>query len=538
MTGAGRPRRSSLALVLGFVAVCGIAVPAGIKAASPLAQTQQAASVAAAANRGDLREVRSLVEAGADVNAARGDGMTALHWAALDGRTEMAVVLLEAGAVPDATTRIGGYTPLHLAARAGHGALVRRLLGAGASATAGTAAETGGAGALHFAAQSGSVEAVRALLGHGAGVNVREESWGQTPLMFAAAAGRTDAIRALLAGGADPTVSSKVLDVPARLVADQADRAHRNARVGAVADPYADGEPEPPPVDPPVRILPALPTSVPSLPAAPVAVPTELPGADALRRPVEEPEPLTYAELVGGQGGLTPLLHAVREGHRDAALALIEGGAPINQTSAGDNTSPLLIAMVNGHFDLGLELLGLGADPNVASDAGTTPLFAAINTHWAPKSRYPQQHAYRNQVASYLDVARALLDAGADPNARLARHLWYMSFNFDLLRVDTRGATPFWRAAYALDVDAMRWSCFGNGEPIRPWLPWSCRNARGAGSRTPAQIPPGSRPYLWTAPPCIPSMRRPGSVTGRGSPPTRTGMCPTAGYPPFDTWWR
>jgi ankyrin repeat protein len=50
----------------------------------------------------------------------------------------------------------------------------------------------------------------------------------------------------------------------------------------------------------------------------------------------------------------------------------------------------------------------------------------------------------------------ALLRAGADPNARLYKHLWYMSYNFDLLRVNTTGATPFWRAAYATDVPAMR----------------------------------------------------------------------------------
>ena len=46
----------------------------------------------------------------------------------------------------------------------------------------------------------------------------------------------------------------------------------------------------------------------------------------------------------------------------------------------------------------------------------------------------------------------ALLKAGADPNARLTKHLWYMSYNFDLLGVNTTGATPFWRAAYGTDV--------------------------------------------------------------------------------------
>ena len=40
----------------------------------------------------------------------------------------------------------------------------------------------------------------------------------------------------------------------------------------------------------------------------------------------------------------------------------------------------------------------------------------------------------------------ALLEAKADPNARLKRSLWYTTYNRDNLRVDFNGATPFWRA--------------------------------------------------------------------------------------------
>ncbi len=43
--------------------------------------------VADAAMRGDANAVKSLLEQGADVNAPQGDGMTALHWAALKNRS-------------------------------------------------------------------------------------------------------------------------------------------------------------------------------------------------------------------------------------------------------------------------------------------------------------------------------------------------------------------------------------------------------------------------------------------------------------------
>ena len=68
--------------------------------------------------------MRALLKQGADVNAAQGDGMTALHWAASNGDPELAQMLLYAGANVRATTRINGYTPLFLASREGHAQVV------------------------------------------------------------------------------------------------------------------------------------------------------------------------------------------------------------------------------------------------------------------------------------------------------------------------------------------------------------------------------------------------------------------------------
>ena len=68
--------------------------------------------------------MRALVKDGKDVNAAQGDGMTALHWAAMHGDADLATTLLYAGANVRATTRLGGYTALHLAAQAGEAAAI------------------------------------------------------------------------------------------------------------------------------------------------------------------------------------------------------------------------------------------------------------------------------------------------------------------------------------------------------------------------------------------------------------------------------
>src|SRR4249920_2448408 len=88
--------------------------------------------VADAAMKGDRDAVRALLKQGADVSAAKGDGMTALHFAAERGDAAMTEMLVYAGANVGAVTRIGHYTPLHIASRSGNAAVVQALLTAGA----------------------------------------------------------------------------------------------------------------------------------------------------------------------------------------------------------------------------------------------------------------------------------------------------------------------------------------------------------------------------------------------------------------------
>ena len=395
------------------------------------AQTSRSAVADAAMAKDDAR-LRQLLKGGADANAAQGDGMTALHWAAMHGDGAMTDMLLLAGANARATTRIGGFTPLHLASQGGRAGAVVPLIKGGAVVDARTAT---GATALMLAAASGNADVVRAVLDGGADVNSVEAAHGQSALMFAASLGRAEAARLLLAKGADPALQSAVVDLSNVSVPEEdlqeSIRLAQNARSAEAAKGEGSA------------------TSMPTLAARPAsaAKSTDVPGVS---------RPFKYNELIGKHGGLTALHFAARQGAADTVHALVEGGAAVNALSGGDRTSPMLIAAVNGHYDLVLYLLGKGADPNLTSDAGMSPLYAVLNVQWASKAFYPQPRAYLQQQASYLDVMSALLDKGADPNARLQRKIWYTQYNFDLLRTDDTGATPFWRAAYASDLDAMR----------------------------------------------------------------------------------
>jgi ankyrin repeat protein len=114
-----------------------------------------------------------------------------------------------------------------------------------------------------------------------------------------------------------------------------------------------------------------------------------------------------------------------------------------------------MLAVINGRFDLAMYLLDRGADPKITTAAGGTPLYRVVDLKWAPKSFYPQPDI-RQQRVSHLDLMKALLDKGANPNVRLVRGLWYTTYGFDLDALDPAGATPFWRASQAGDVEAMR----------------------------------------------------------------------------------
>lgn len=401
------------------------------------------APVADAAMNGDLDAVRQLLRDGADVNAAHGDGMSALHWAAERGSPELTEMLLYAGASIDAVTRIGEYTPLHIASRNGQLAVVSVLVAAGADVHART--DPGGTTPVHVAARGGNAEVVTALIAAGADPDAREAEWQQTPLIFAAAWNRVEAIQALLDGGADPNLAAESMDLAAQRPIDVA----ANRRQANVLKAFTnDGE--------------WLPSSSQVQAAVRAARQVYETGIDEDEEPEEEDENQFRRgpPNITSKGGLTPLLHAARQGHLESMEVLLDGGSDIDQVGGGDGTSPLLIATINGQFDAAMLLLDRGADANIASTLnGVTPLWATVNSEWQPRTRFPQPQERGRQQFGYLETMEALLEAGADANHRITMHPWYMVYtgcgNGNCGLIDTNGGTAFLRAAYATDVNAM-----------------------------------------------------------------------------------
>lgn len=136
-----------------------------------------------AAANGDLERVRALLKDDPDLVLSKDDkGYTPLHWAAKNGHTDVARLLLVNKAEINAKTNIG-WTPLHEAADGGHKDLVEFLLANKANVNERTYR---GYTALHFAASKGYMDVVGLLLGYGANVNARS-NLGATPLQVAMA---------------------------------------------------------------------------------------------------------------------------------------------------------------------------------------------------------------------------------------------------------------------------------------------------------------------------------------------------------------
>jgi ankyrin repeat protein len=409
--------------------------------------------VADAAMRRDDAEVRRLVKEGADVNSAQADGATALHWAAYYGDVDLASMLLQSGAASTASRE--GSTPLWLAASHGDAKMIEALLKGGADANE---ALPLGRRPLMLAARAGSVEGVRVLLEHGADANAKEDERGTNALMQAADQGHADVIKVLVEHGADVTAGSAPVFRDGRTAAlgksGDPREAVRHQLIAILCD-------QPSPDLSKLRELVSAVGGEDALLAGTDATPSGGNGAakpggapcnvqrDELgfvftngprRRPPKEPD--------GGE--LTPLVYAARSGSIDSARVLLEAGADVNQVTRYGWTA-LLAATQNQNYQLGKFLIEHGADVNIANKGGWTPLYLATDNRNIEGGDYPTPTPDMND----LQYIKLLLDAGADPNARMTESTETRTV-FTNQWLDEDGATAFLRASQSGDVELMK----------------------------------------------------------------------------------
>jgi hypothetical protein len=152
---------------------------------------------------GSLEEAKEMISQGADVDDWEGAfRKTALHFASINGRKDMAELLLVSGAQVDVRDTWRA-TPLHYAAENGHKDVAELLIANGADINARD--NVGHHTPLHraaFSMDTRSKDIFQLLIAKGANVNAKNK-FGVTGLQYSASLGKGGIVEYLIANGAD-----------------------------------------------------------------------------------------------------------------------------------------------------------------------------------------------------------------------------------------------------------------------------------------------------------------------------------------------
>lgn len=421
-----------------------------------------------AAKTGDIKKIRQLLDAGADINATDNRGSSALHWAVLTGHLEATKLLLKHKADPMFVNR-AGRTALHVAAVMGRPRAAALLIANGAQVDYN---DNQGRTPLHLAIIDGRTATMDVLLQKGASFSGESGYDEQDALYHAIRARRREIISTLKAKGAmlspfhlsaaactgdlglirllmknGAELDSSVL-VAATACSDRntfsylmskaklnlAERVNEDtlaAQLAAIMTPSVYSPHYEKPKIELVRILFGRDARIKRHAhelLIPAARSNNFPFTKfliTLGAKVNQPD----------ETGNTPLHWAAQEGNIEIVKLLLKHGAKVDATSEWGNT-PLLRAVPGNQLAVATFLLERGANVNAANELGNTALHLAaardltkmstllLNKGASKDARNREGNTPFHQAVRYpqkFGVAQHLLDAGVDVNAKNAQ---------------------------------------------------------------------------------------------------------------------
>ena len=301
------------------------------------------------------------------------------------------------------------------AVRRGDHRAVRELLQNHADVNA---AQPDGSTALVLAADRDDAEVAGLLVRAGANVNAANE-YGATALSVACTRGNIAMIKILLEAKADPNAALLSGETPLMTAVDKGNADAARALVEHGAN---------------------------------VNLKESRGGQTALMWAVANKHPEIVKLLVEhgadvrarSKGDFTPLLFAAQQGDVESGRTLLGAGADVNENRRKDRMTALMVAAAGGNNEFSILLLEKGANPDLTDEIGYTAL------HYAASDE------------KRVDVVKALLAHGANPNARTTRDAPRTNNS----GVSSKGATPLFLAASLGNVETVRALIAGGADPF------------------------------------------------------------------------
>ena len=316
---------------------------------------------------------------GADINLRSNSKKTPLHYTAQYNQLALAKLLVAAKADLAAKDK-KGRTALDLATGEAKREMAQYLRDAGVMSKNDEAA----AESIFVAAKIGALDVLKKHLEAGVDVNGKNKS-GQTALHVAAKAGQVDAVGALLEAKADVAAADKSQKTALHYAAQKGHKATTALLLEKGAPINAKDEKNKTPLDYAVSKKRA--EIVELLRAKGGKTAKELLAAENIFAAAEVGDVESIKKLLAGgaevngknKGGYTALHLAAKRGQAAAAAALLEAKADIGLASKSGKTALHYVAYYNGNLDLAKALLDAGAAVNAKDGKNKTPLDYALS---------------------------------------------------------------------------------------------------------------------------------------------------------------
>ena len=361
--------------------------------------------ICSASERGDVDELTSILNDGANVNSKDYDGRTGLHLAASCGQLEVVELLISQSGVEIDIQDRWKATPLLDAIRNDRDTCCEALRKAGATFTISDLEQ---AATLCRLSNDDDNESLKRWLKFGADPNVSDYD-KRTPLHVAASSGKTDAVEILLKYGANPTPEDRWKSTPLQeAIIHQFDMCCEVLRKGGGRITISDTDL--------AAILCRLANS------GDIA---------SLERWFKNGANLNVADY----DGRTPLHIASREGQSEVVKFLISSNCNVSPADR-NNVTPLLDAITRGNDDICKVLVDSEADLNFKP---TQLCSAVMDDNLQLVTRFCRYYP-QSVIAADYDLRTPLHIAASEGNKKAVELL--LSFNSNSSAKDRWGRTP------------------------------------------------------------------------------------------------